>query len=151
MQYIVKFEKVKFLYLSLIFCFNFSISYCQDEENPLPYQAVNPKYDEAPIFSTNEKSLSQYIADSIRYPEKEKIRKKEGCVMLKFTITKKGKIINIQALNGTPGAPDFVKEAIRLLESMPLWIPAKLKGKDVDAEYYLSIPFKLKSQEKNSF
>ena len=65
-------------------------------------------------------------------------------VFVKFDVTKKGKVINVQVTNGVPGGPNLAKEALRLIQSMPDWIPATMKGKPVEAEYNLVIPFKIK-------
>jgi protein TonB len=133
--------KYLILFFSLFYLIQNSVA--QDGEHPLPYTYKESKYEMAPCFLGGLIALNKYISDSIRYPEPEKSKMLEGGVMLKFVVTKKGKIVNVEAINGTPGAPNFVKEAIRLVENMPLWIPATKKGKPVDAEYYLTIPFKL--------
>jgi protein TonB len=111
------------------------------EENPLPVVQKEPAYDSAPQFPGGPDSLSAYIRNNLKYPESLKSTRPEGVVMLKFTVTKKGKIKDVIPVNGVPGAPEFVPEAIRLVLLMPSWIPALKKGKAVDAEYQISIPF----------
>ena len=88
--------------------------------------------------------MNQYLKNNLIYPEPKKTKGLQGFVAMKFTITKKGSITDITPINGVPGAPNFVKESIRLINRMPKWIPAKLKNKAVDSEYYLNIPFNLK-------
>lgn len=132
----------------LLFIFFIIVQYSfaqQEKEYPLPYSQKESPYDIAPEFIGGSKALQKYFQDSIRYPEPEKIKKLQGAVSLKILIDKKGKITKVEALNGVPGAPNFVKESIRVINTMPNWIPATKKGKPVDAEYYLSVPFKLKS------
>ncbi|MEO5569531.1 MAG: energy transducer TonB [Bacteroidia bacterium] len=128
----------------LILFFATQISFAQDGENPLPYKFEEAPFDIAPQFPGGTPSMNKFFTDSIRYPEPEKSKGLEGSVQLKFLITKKGKVTKVEAINGTPGAPNFVKEAISIIEKMPLWIPATKKGKSVAAAYYLSVPFKLK-------
>ncbi|MEO8150086.1 MAG: energy transducer TonB [Bacteroidia bacterium] len=131
-----------FLSLFILILF-IQISFAQEEENPLPYKFEEPKFDTAPRYPGGENAMFKYFADNIKYPEPEKSKGLEGSVSLKFIVIKEGKITKVEALNGTPGAPNFVKEAIRVLENMPFWIPATKKGKPVDAEYYLTVPFEL--------
>lgn len=121
--------------------------FAQEGENPLPYVEKEKVYDIPPAFPGGEKALSKYFQDSIRYPPEEFKKRKEGSVSMKFTVTKKGKLKHVEAINGVPGAPNFVKESVRLLNSMPPWIPAKKAGKPVQAEYYLHIPFRLENSK----
>jgi len=118
--------------------------FSQEGENPLPFVPKEPVYDIAPSFPGGAKAMNAFFQDSIRYPADELKKRKEGYVSMKFDVTKEGKIIHIVPVNGVPGAPNFVKESIRLLNSMPQWVPATKDGKAVQAEYYLNIPFKLK-------
>lgn len=120
----------------------------QQGENPLPYIDKPRVFDTAPRFPGGSDAMMKYFEDSIRFIENGK-RHKAGVVMSVFTVTEKGKISKIRIVNGVPGEPEYVKEAIRVLESMPMWMPATLKGKAVEAEYDLSIPFKFKSVRKH--
>ncbi len=135
----------KFLRSILSYCFLFVLIanniYAQ-EENPLPYVQKEPVYDVAPQFPGGPDSLNAYISRNLVYPESLKSKRPEGIVMLKFIVTKKGKITDVSPVNGVPGAPEFVPEAIRLVLLMPHWNPALKKGKAVETEYHLNIPFK---------
>jgi periplasmic protein TonB len=115
----------------------------QEGENPLPWSPPEPAYDIAPQFPGGPDALNKYFSDSIQYPEPEKSKGIQGYVMLKFEVSKKGEIINVQPVNGVPGGPNLVKEAIRVMLMMPKWIPATKNGKRVQAEYHINVPFKL--------
>lgn len=123
------------------------ISVAQNEENPLSYVQQEPKFDTAPCFPGGSKAMMKYFEANIHYPEPEKTKCIQGNVLVKFDITKKGNIINVKGLNGVPGGPNFVKEAVRVIQNMSLWIPAVEDGKPVDSEYVLSVPFKLKKKK----
>lgn len=125
------------------------ISVAQDE-NPLPYVQKESKFDTAPCFPGGSKAMMKYFEDNINYPEPEKTKYIQGNVLIKFDVTKKGNIMNVQGLNGVPGGPNLIKEAVRVIQSMPLWIPAVKDGKPVDSEYVLSVPFKLKKKKKRN-
>ena len=138
-------HKIKSLFIFLLtiqFCF------AQDGENPLPTSYTEPLYDIAPQYPGGSKAMLKYFEDSVRYPEPERTKGLQGNVYLKFTVTKKGKITKVEATNGVPYAPNLVKEAIRLMQAMPKWIPANKKGKVVEAEYNLSVPFKIRNSTK---
>ena len=134
---------MKGLILGLILCFNTNLL-SQVEENPLPFVAPKIIFDTAATYPGGINALNQYLKNNLIYPEPKKTKGLQGFVAMKFTITKKGSITDITPINGVPGAPNFVKESIRLINRMPKWIPAKLKNKAVDSEYYLNIPFNLK-------
>lgn len=134
---------MKFLHCILFFLslVSFHISLAQQGENPLPFVYEEPKFDTAPQFPGGAAALKKYFADSIRYPESVKGKNISGGVYLKFMVATDGSINSITPINGIPGAPELVKESVRLINAMPPWIPASKNGKPVEAEYYLSIPF----------
>ena len=129
--------------LFLFFCFTTNLT-AQEGENPLPYVQPKEMYDIEASYPRGQMALQRFLEDNLKYPEPEKTKGLQGYVVIKFIITKKGKIENITTINGVAGAPNFVKESIRLVTKMPKWIPAKLKNKAIESEYYLNIPFSLK-------
>lgn len=124
------------------------ISSAQNGENPLPYVHQESKFDTAPRFPGGPEAMMKYFQDSIHYPEPEKTKGIQGEVFVKFDVTEEGRVVNVQLVNGVPGGPNFAKEAVRIMESMPAWIPASKNGKPVKAEYTLSVPFKLGNKEQ---
>ena len=135
---------MKTIHLLFFFVLFVNNSFAQEDgENPLPYVAQEPKYDTAPRFPGGTKMMMNYFEKNSRYPEPEKFKKIQGQVSVKFEVDKNGKIKNIKVLNGIAGAPNMAKEAVRLIQQMPLWIPASKNGKPIKAEYFLSIPFQL--------
>lgn len=65
----------------------------------------------------------------------------QGKVYLKFVIEKNGSITNIVILRGIGGGCD--EEAIRVVKSMPTWIPGKQRGIPVRVEFNLPVRFTL--------
>jgi hypothetical protein len=118
----------------LILCLLSTTAFAQ-QENPLPHVQQESKYDKAPRFPEGPLAMMKYLEDSIQYSG----TKQKGHVFLKFVVTKEGKIKDVILVNGIPGAPGLGKEAVRVVQGMPDWIPATKNGKPVDAEYYLSV------------
>lgn len=133
-------------YFLLIFISILKISFAQNGEHPLPFVQQEPKYDTAPRFPGGPHAMMKYFEDSLRYPEPERTKFIQGNVMVKFFVTKDGRIINVQVANGVAGGPNLARESVRIIQSMPIWIPASKKGNPVEAEYTLSVPFKIKNK-----
>lgn len=130
--------RIHFLFLGLV-----SACPSHGQDNPLPYVEREPAYDIAPRFPGGSEAMMRYFADSVRYPESERLRHKEGQVLVAFTITKKGRMSDVRIVNGVHGAPGLAAEARRLLEAMPEWEPARKRGRRVAAEVDLSVPFRI--------
>jgi protein TonB len=54
-----------------------------------------------------------------------------GKCYLRFVVDLDGGISNVVILRGVESCPQCDKEAKRLIENMPKWIPAKINGKQV--------------------
>ncbi|MBK9148608.1 MAG: TonB family protein [Flavobacteriales bacterium] len=135
--------RIQFLILWLV---NAYPSHGQD--NLLPYVEREPAYDIAPRFPGGSDAMMRYFADSVRYPDSERSRHKEGQVLAAFTITKNGRMSAVRIVNGVPGAPGLAAEARRLLEAMPKWEPARKRGRRVAAEVNLSVPFRIDRSDR---
>ena len=69
----------------------------------------------------------------------------KGKVVVQFVVNKSGKIEDIEFLRSLYSGCD--EEVIRLIESMPDWIPARKAGEKIDA--YYTIPIQFKSDKPN--
>ena len=97
--------------------------------------------DEMPGFIGGDKALYQYLSNNIKYPKIEIKRGVEGRVYVEFVVGKNGEISDIKILRGVSEAIDA--EAIRVIKSMPNWLPGKQKGRAVKVRYKMPISFKL--------
>jgi len=86
-----------------------------------------------------EKKLLEFVYGNIKYPAR--VCNVEGMVIINFTIDKEGNIINPKILRDIGGG--FGEEGLRVVKSMPQWIPAKEGGKVVAVNFNLPIRFKL--------
>lgn len=94
--------------------------------------------DQMPDFPGGKDSLQKFIRTHFVYPANfniESIGKKKIYVTLIIDV--EGNIVTAKILNGINSALD--KEALRVINSMPKWIPGKNKGKAVSTSINLPI------------
>lgn len=94
-----------------------------------------------PEFPGGYSALTEWIDDNLKYPVEAAMDGIEGRVIVQFIIRPTGKIIDAKVVRGI--APSLDKEALRLINIMPNWIPGRQKGKAVNVRYTLPITFKL--------
>jgi len=87
--------------------------------------------------------MLEYIYSVVEYPEASRTSGAEGVVVVRFIVNKDGDISDIEVIKGIDSEID--KEAIRVVDSMPSWIPGKVNGEAVRVQYNIPIRFKLKN------
>lgn len=108
-----------------------------------PKEKIYEFVDEPADYPGGLKVLLKYLSDQIVYPEEAVKNGIEGKCFVQFVVTDSGKIKNITLKRGVPNCPECDKEALRVLETMPDWIPGKVNGKKVSSYFSLPIMFKL--------
>lgn len=98
--------------------------------------------EDEPEFPGGMEALYKYLASNIKYPVAAKEQKIQGHVIVNFVIEKDGSVSNIKLLRDIGGGCG--EEAIRVVQAMPKWKPARLRGKRVRAQFNLPINFNLK-------
>ena len=91
-------------------------------EDEKPYEAV----EQMPTFPGGETELMKFIRDNLKYPVIAQENGIQGRVILRFVVSKTGAIDNVTVLRSLD--PTCDKEAIRVVKSMPKWIPGKQNG-----------------------
>ncbi len=94
-----------------------------------------------PSFPGGPTELDNFLRQNLRYPEAALNKKVQGKVLVSFIVTKDGNIQNVEVLKDRGFGTN--EEAVRLLKSMPQWIPGKQSGRPVNVKYNLAIPFRL--------
>lgn len=94
-----------------------------------------------PEFPGGQDSLNAFLRRNLRYPEQALAGKTEGIVYLSFVVETDGSLSDIKVLRGF--SPECDQEAIRLVSSMPPWIPGQQRSVPVRVYYTLPIPFLL--------
>lgn len=80
--------------------------------------------------------MEKFLRENIRIPETLKIK---GKVKVAFAITKKGEICDVRV---TSKPKEYIdNEVIRVIKSMPKWVPAVHERKIVDSYCLLVIDF----------
>ncbi|MDR0872880.1 MAG: energy transducer TonB [Prevotellaceae bacterium] len=96
--------------------------------------------DRAPRYPLGEEQLWKFISDHLQYPEEAIGRGISGQVGVKFIVRKSGQITDVQVSRSVH--PLLDEEAVRVIKSMPKWIPADFRGQAVSTPYELFIYFK---------
>lgn len=97
--------------------------------------------EQMPQFPGGEKELYKYVGDHLRYPTMAAENGIQGRVTVQFVVQKDGSIGEVKVIRGKD--PDLDKEAVRVVKSLPKFIPGKMNGQAVNVWFTLPITFKL--------
>ena len=107
------------------------------EEAPVSIAMVEQK----PSFPGGEAAMYQWLSSNIQYPAVASEEGIQGRVVVEFVVGKDGSITNVKVLR--PRHPALDKEAVRVIKSMPKWVPGRNNGQPVKVTYTLPVTFKL--------
>jgi len=105
--------------------------------------------EEMPTYDGGMDALIEYLSSNINYPQEAKDNDIQGRVIVNFIVDKDGSVTNTKIEQGIGSGCD--EEALRVVSSMPNWIPGKQKGEAVKVSYNLPIKFKLDEKEEVVF
>ena len=108
---------------------------------PIEEEKVFDMVEQMPQFPGGPSELMKYIADHMKYPTIAQENGTQGRVTCQFVVGSDGSVRDVKVLRGVE--PYLDKEAIRVIKSMPKWIPGKQNGKAVSVKYTVPIIFKL--------
>ena len=94
--------------------------------------------EQMPSFPGGQEALMTYINHNIKYPEEDC---GQGRVTVSFIVEKDGSITNATIRRSVD--PAFDREALRVVSSMPKWIPGKNNGRKVRVRFNVPVQFKL--------
>jgi len=127
--------------IALLLLFTFSFTTKAQNQVVAPTQdSVYSIVDSMPKFPGGEKALLNYIYRNTKYPAEAYKKKQEGKVILQFIINKQGMVENAKVARGVSPALD--KEALRVVNSFPAWIPGIQNELNVAVNMTLPISFK---------
>ena len=85
--------------------------------------------------------LLQYLGKNIKYPTIPQENGTQGRVTVQFVVNKDGSIVDVKVIRGVD--PYLDKEAVRVISTMPKWIPGKQRGVPVRCQFTVPVTFKL--------
>ncbi|MDY4160965.1 MAG: energy transducer TonB [Prevotella sp.] len=113
-------------------------------------EPVKPKEEENKVFDVVEQmpsfpggnaAMMNYLSQNIKYPVIAEENGIQGRVVVQFVVGKDGHISDVRVAKSVD--PSLDKEAVRVVRSMPRWIPGKQNGQAVTVRYTLPVTFRL--------
>jgi len=92
-------------------------------------------------FPGGEAELLKFISKNLVYPAKDIANNVQGKVVLRFVVSKSGVVDNVEVMRSLTLTAD--NEAIRVVKSLPRFIPGRQNGVNVSVWYVLPISYKL--------
>ena len=99
--------------------------------------------EQMPAFPGGMQELMVYLGKNIKYPTIAQENGTQGRVIIQFVVERDGTISDVRVARGVD--PYLDKEAVRVVKSMPKWIPGKQNGKAVSVKYTVPIVFEVYS------
>lgn len=87
--------------------------------------------------------MSLFIRNNLKYPQKALEEKIEGIIKVNFIIDINGKVKNVTAISNNAKNDILKKEAIRIINKLPQFIPGKHNGERVKVSYSFPMFFRL--------
>lgn len=113
-------------------------------------QPMNKKYDVEykaevmPEFVGGAQKMYEFIGSNVVYPKAERKKGIMGTCYITFVVEKDGHLTDVKVLKGVNGGSGCDKEALRVVSSMPQWIPGSQFGRYVRVQFNLPIRFTLR-------
>jgi protein TonB len=120
------------------------------KQNQVVVEKVEEKEEETKVFEVVEQmpqfpggdaALMQYLSSHIKYPVVAEENGIQGRVVCTFVVERNGSISDVRVVKSVD--PSLDKEAVRVIKSMPAWIPGKQNGAPVRVKYTVPVTFRL--------
>lgn len=123
---------------------NYDLPITSNHQPPSKDQVIYLVVDTDPKFQSTPEvaNFSQYLSEHLIYPPMAIRYNVEGKVYIQFVIDENGHKIYIESL--TKANKDLIREACRMIEQSPDWIPGEHQGQKVKVK--MTIPFNFKFQ-----
>ena len=93
------------------------------------------------VTQGGQQELMSYLGKNIKYPTIAQENGTQGRVIIQFVVERDGSITDVRVARGVD--PYLDKEAVRVVKSMPKWIPGKQNGKAVRVKFTVPVMFRL--------
>lgn len=91
----------------------------------------------------------KFVGTNLKYPADCQGQGIQGRVIVQFIIDKDGSVTDAQVVQSVH--PQLDKEALRLVNAMPKWLPGMSKGKPIRVRFTMPINFKLGTDKPQSW
>lgn len=115
------------------------VVYTQVDQRPAHTDCKDLKGDEREQCTNN--AMVTFIAKNTKYPDDAQKAGAAGTVYATFVVDKKGMVTDAKILRGVHSSLDA--EVLRVLKSMPRFIPGMNDGVAVNVQYTLPVKFKV--------
>ena len=133
-------------YLIILLLISPLIGFSQTSDITKTKEEVYTIVERMPEFSGGRDALFEYLGTNIKYPPKAKAKNIQGKVYVNFIVSRDGSIRDAKVIRKVHKLLN--KEALRVIKTMPNWIPGMQRGKTVSVSYNLPINFKLNEKDK---
>ena len=116
--------------------FTYETTTIKQEEDEV-FQVV----EEQPMYPGGMQELMKYLQKEMKYPKEAQDKGIQGRVIVQFVVNKDGSICDEHVVKSVD--PLLDAEAIRVIRSMPNWIPGKQRGEPVRVRFTLPLMFRL--------
>ena len=97
--------------------------------------------EQMPQFPGGDTELMKYLGSNIQYPVIAAESGIQGRVVVQFVVSATGDITNVEVIQKLD--PSCDKEAVRVIKSMPKWIPGMQNGRAVPVYFTVPVQFRL--------
>ncbi|MBV6472402.1 MAG: hypothetical protein JPMHGGIA_00658 [Saprospiraceae bacterium] len=98
--------------------------------------------DVMPSFPGGDRALLQHIHSRLIYPPEAARAAVEGVVLVSFVVDAYGKVRQARVIRSL--SPQCDEEALRVVRTIPDWIPGNHRGRRVSVQFRLPIEFKMR-------
>lgn len=128
--------------LFLLFLAFFQASVLAQQNPPLSKSdKIIKDPDVIPMYTGGSAEMHRFISNTLRYPSDARERNAQGLVVYTFVVEKDGTLSNFNIIHRSDSLLN--EEALRILQAMPPWRPARFKGEIVRSESYVPMYFRL--------
>ncbi len=111
----------------------------EKKEPEKPFESV----EQMPKFPGGDSELMKFIGNNLKYPTIDAENGIQGRVVLRFVVGKDGNVSDVTILRSL--SPSSDKEAVRVVKSMPKWVPGMQNGRNVPVYFTLPVLFRLQN------
>ena len=104
-------------------------------------EEVFTSVEQMPQFPGGDEALMKFLSSHINYPPMAAENNVQGKVILQFVVGKDGRVGEVKIARSVD--KDLDKEAVRVVKSLPKFIPGRQNGQAVPVWYTLPVSFKL--------